>query len=300
MDIEPLKIHAIIHGRSSKRGQIIRSLEHFTDDGIVISHSLTDYSFHAEEIAHSIEADVILSCGGDGTNHEIVNGILRRPVDDQPKLAFIPAGSGNDFVRSLTKRTIPDLLDQIRTHSEKACDVIAIDIQDAKKYALNMCTSGISGRIAQTANLRKKYLPTGISYYSAIIEWLFKYQSPELKIEIGSKSKEGEFFLVACANGSYAGNGLGLSPQSTPFNNTMGLTTIGPVSVLDFLRYQSTLKKGKMIKDHRVNYESHNSVRITVQSGELAVEADGESIAILSTGQSIELTILPQALKIFA
>ena len=80
----------------------------------------------------------------------------------------------------------------------------------------------------------------------------------------------------------------------------MGLTTIGPVSVLDFLRYQSTLKKGKMIKDHRVNYESHNSVRITVQSGELAVEADGESIAILSTGQSIELTILPQALKIFA
>lgn len=294
-----MKIQAIIHGLSAKRESIIKALEAH-GDGIDLSISLTQRANHATEIAAHSDADVILSCGGDGTNHEIINGLLSTSRSELPALGFIPAGSGNDFVRSLASNSIVDVLNKVRSNKTQSVDIIKATHGEKTTYSINMCTSGISGRIAETANRRKQHFPAGLSYYSAIVQWLMKYRSPQLELTVDGATSRGDFFMVACGNGSYAGNGLGLSPQSTPFNGQLGLTTIGKVSVIDFLRYQSTLKKGEKIIDPRVEYHLINELQIRVLSGTLAIEADGESVARLSEGQSIALSLLPQALRIFS
>ncbi|MBF1069675.1 MAG: NAD(+)/NADH kinase, partial [Prevotellaceae bacterium] len=62
----------------------------------------TEYAGHAEEIAREAAAQgvhIVVAVGGDGTINEVVNGVA--PLENRPKLAFIPTGTTNDYARAL-------------------------------------------------------------------------------------------------------------------------------------------------------------------------------------------------------
>ncbi len=62
--------------------------------------SETAYPNHAKEIARQAadqNYDLVVAMGGDGTVHEVLNGLMEAPVDHRPALGIVPTGSGNDF-----------------------------------------------------------------------------------------------------------------------------------------------------------------------------------------------------------
>ena len=64
----------------------------------------TVYPTHATELARQAgEAgyDLVVSVGGDGTAHEIVNGLMQVPAEKRPRLGVVPLGSGNDFAHAV-------------------------------------------------------------------------------------------------------------------------------------------------------------------------------------------------------
>jgi diacylglycerol kinase (ATP) len=56
---------------------------------------------------------LLVAAGGDGSYHEVVNGMLHRPDGKKLPLAFIPNGSGNNLCRALGYNTLQDALDYI-------------------------------------------------------------------------------------------------------------------------------------------------------------------------------------------
>ncbi len=285
----------IIHGRSKRKDALIREANTLGQP-IEIAFTLNDH--HTKNLAEeSVGFDLVISCGGDGTNNHVVNGLMQIPTKERPALGFIPAGSGNDFARVFSSGTLSQMIEKLASASFRDIDLIQIDAFNAKTYVLNMTTCGIGAEIAKTVNARKFKMPAAFNYYTAIIAWLAKYKAPVLKIDIGEKNVTGETFLAALGNGAYAGNGLGLNPQSGINDGLMGLSVIGNVGVFDFIKYQSTLKRCDYVNDARVTYHKSKSIKITVLEGVLPIETDGEFLGHLTKGQSFSAQILPSALK---
>ncbi len=84
-------------GRSS---DLKTSVQHILDKHDGAEWSTTEYPGHATELAEQAAQDgfdVVAAIGGDGTVHEVVNGLMRVPEDQRPLLGSVPIGSGNDF-----------------------------------------------------------------------------------------------------------------------------------------------------------------------------------------------------------
>ena len=91
---------------------------------------------------------------------------------------------------------------------------------------------------------------------------------------------------------------MGLNPQSPIDDGMMGVTVIGDVSIIDFLKYQSTLKRADYVQDERLQYLSSGKTKLEVLSGVLAIETDGEEFVRLKPSQWAEVELLPLAFKL--
>ena len=74
--------------------------------------------------AKVVDFDVVLAVGGDGTVHEVVNGIMSCPAPDRPLLAILPSGSGDDYATMLgLRRSVPDCLRLLDARRTRRLDV---------------------------------------------------------------------------------------------------------------------------------------------------------------------------------
>lgn len=98
-------------GRQKARAMLPDLLESFAGQGYEITAFPTGKRGDAEERAKQAEGfDRVVCCGGDGTMNETVAGLLEVPAEVRPVLGYVPAGSANDFARSLNlPRTLPEL-----------------------------------------------------------------------------------------------------------------------------------------------------------------------------------------------
>ena len=291
-----MKIKVIIHGRSKNKDKLLLLAK---ENAEAIEFELTQSAEHAQAIAAKCEGyDLVISCGGDGTNNHVVNGIMNVASDNRPALGFIPAGSGNDFARVYSSGSIDEMIQQCKSSTFGHLDLIKLKCDSLETHVLNMLTCGIGAEIAKTVNARKFKMPAAFNYYTAIIAWLAKYNAPMLEIKFNDELIQSETFLAAMGNGAYAGNGLGLNPQSSADDGMIGLSIIGNVGVVDFLKYQSTLKRCEYVKDHRVSYHKSTEVFIKVLKGTLPIETDGEFCARLNEGEQLCVQILPSVIKV--
>ncbi len=285
----------IIHGRSKQKNALIR-LANTCDKSI--ETSITESPLHTRDLANNcIDYDLVVSCGGDGTNNHVLNGLMAIPENRRPALGFIPAGSGNDFARIYRSVSLSEMISNVSIAQFNNLDILEITAGEKSTFALNMITCGIGAEIANTVNERKFKMPAAFNYYTAIISWLAKYTSPKLEIKFGSECINTNALLTSLGNGAYAGSGLGLNPQSTINDGLLGISIIGNVGVIDFLRYQSTLKKCDYVKDPRVSYNTAKDISIQVLEGSLPIETDGEFFTRLEQFEELKARVIPASLK---
>jgi diacylglycerol kinase (ATP) len=224
----------------------------------------------AARIAVERQYDVVIAAGGDGTIHEVVNGLAEQNF--RPKLGIIPTGTTNDFARALQiPRDIGNAVDIITKG-----DLIPVDIgRINEKYFINIAGGGRITELTYEVPSKLKTMLGQLAYYLKGMEMIPSIKASDVRIEYDGKLFEGEamMFLVGLTNS--IGGFEKLAPDSSINDGLFSLLILKKVNLAEFIRISTLAIRGEHVNDSNVIYTQAN--RIKVYSPEkVQVNLDGE------------------------
>ena len=223
--------------------------------------------------AEAIEEGVgfLIACGGDGTVHEVVNAIARKPG---VVLGILPCGKGNDLANELgiprqPQRAVEVLLGGIT----RRVDLGKI----GDRYFDTIVGCGYDAEVARrVAEEGSPFSGTAAYVYTALTT-LFKYESPMVKLDGDFGSYEGKILLVATGITASYGGGLRIAPNAVMDDGLLDVCIIKPVSRFTVVRMLVTLFWGGHTNHPAVNIHRTKSLRIHAEPPVL-LYADGERV----------------------
>lgn len=250
----------------------------------------TSRAGHAKEIAQK-EASVgdeitIFSCGGEGTNQEVVNGVIgcKNVI-----FGIIPCGTGNDYIKSYGTRQ--DFLDLTAQLNGNVIDVDLIRFED--KYSLNQCSCGMDAMVADNVRLFKGLFKGVWAYNLSVIYTVFKKFDQRFRITIdGKQLPDIPCLFAVCANGQYYGGGYRSAPTAIPYDNKLEFSVIQTHSKIRMLSILPAYIKGRHIDKSYCRYGNCTSVRIDCDK-EIPVNYDGE----ITYRKSVEFKLEKSAIR---
>jgi len=275
------------HGRAATTWDLIRPV--ISRQGHEYDWAETERPGHATELARgAVDGGYqrIIALGGDGTIHETVNGMAGTNVI----LGVIPAGTGNDFAKSLDLPRSP-LAALAAIDSGR---VRRIDLARANdRYYVNVGGVGFDAEVAGEANRIPKYIQGAFAYLVAILRILPRYDPVPLRIELDGQRLEERCLLVAAGNGRYTGGGLKICPGAAPDDGLLDVIVGGNFGKMETLAVLPRVFSGTHVTHPKVT--SYQASRVTINSAiPLLVYADGEIL-----GQTpVTFEVIPGALLV--
>lgn len=278
------------HGEAGKLAPIIETLLSSVPHDTVE----TTAPGHATELAAAaIGYDVVVASGGDGTVHEVLNGLMRIPSADRPALAVLPTGSGNDTCRTLgvpfdlAEATMLLATGEPRPYDVGVCNGI---------YFNNSFAAGLDAKV--TAKAVEYKITKGRSglwlYLTALLHVLFK-DLGSFRISMafdGADPIEVETLIVAITNGPTYGGGFKITPDSDPTDGLFDVCMIDPLGLGECLWRLPFVIAGKHTKMSVVRMSRHTSAVID-SPVPVPAQIDGEVLL----EKRYEVTILPGAIE---
>jgi diacylglycerol kinase (ATP) len=221
--------------------------------------------------AHDISANEIagvIGVGGDGLMHLI----LQICVPAHIPFAIVPAGTGNDFVRSLgwSIESIEPYLKRVLTSPPSKIDLGNAD----SEWFGAILSTGFDSVVNERANVLK--WPKGAMRYNfAMILELAKFEPREYHITCDGDSFTTKAMLVAVGNGKSYGGGMNICPQAKFDDGLFDLIILEPVSTIEFLRVFPKVYSGSHIRHPKVR--SLRAAKVSIEADAIAY-ADGERI----------------------
>lgn len=175
---------------------------------------MTEYVGHASEIAakYSIKDDVCLyAVGGDGTAYEVLNGLK-----DGVMMSVIPAGTGNDYYRSISgNQKISDVKKILLETIEGKVVNVDYGVANAHRF-LNCCCMGLDAEIVEYTNnvIKRTIIPKSIAYIAAALKKVIRPKKIQCTIHADNETISMEAVLIAIMNGKYYGGGFTPAPNA--------------------------------------------------------------------------------------
>ncbi|MFJ5717367.1 diacylglycerol kinase [Neobacillus sp. NPDC093127] len=224
----------------------------------------------AARIAVKRKYDIVIAAGGDGTIHEVVNGLADQ--DYRPKLGIIPTGTTNDFARALhIPRDVNTAVDII-TKGE----MIPVDIGRINdKYFINIAGGGRITELTYEVPSKLKTMLGQLAYYLKGMEMLPSIKASHLRIEYDGKLFEGEamMFLVGLTNS--IGGFERLAPDASINDGLFSLLILKKVNLAEFVRIATLAVRGEHVNDQNVVYTQANRIKV-YSSEKVQLNLDGE------------------------
>ncbi len=215
-----------------------------------IEYYLTEYAGHgsklARELAEKGEEIRIFSCGGEGTNYEVLSGIVGMK---NVTMGIVPCGTGNDFLKYFNNNSaFLDLNDQLEG-TEFYIDLIKVSSEGKEYYSLNSCSAGMDAMVCENAvKFKKLPLLNKFSYELAIVYTLFQKFGKKINFHIDGKEYNGVPSLFAvCANAPFYGGGYKCAPRANPSDGYLNYSIIATKSKLKLITILNKYKKGTHI-----------------------------------------------------
>lgn len=260
----------------------------------------TESPGHAEVLARAAARDGyawVAACGGDGTVHEVVNGLCRARYEDDhgdevPALYVIPAGTGNDFVRSVgLPSDLNASLDLLARGglAERWIDAGTV----AGRYFVNVGGVGFDAEVAAEVNRAGKRLRGAAPYLWALLKKLVTYRNEAVSIDLDGMRLERRVLLVAVGVGSHYGGGMMILPGADPTDGRLDVCIGGDLSKFGTLSLLPRIFSGGHVRHPLV--ECLRARRVRVEGPRhLHVHADGEVVSKLP----VEFQCIPRAVRI--
>jgi len=270
--------------------------------GIPCYIALTDHKRHATALAQHAAAEGyrrIIAVGGDGSLHEVFNGICRWCAatgvpTEEFLLGVVPIGSGNDWIRSLSvpNDTI-EVVDLIRRNSFGRMDVMRVKSSGGRTaYMANIGGVGFDSHVCKRVNTQKESGRRGkLIYLNSLRYTIFNLKSINISVVAdGEVVYTGLCYSVAFGNGRYSGSGMRQVPLAVLDDGLLDYTIIPKTPLLKVVKELPRLFNGTLHQSVYVISGKCRSLQIVPmdeQSNDI-FELDGEIEGLLP--MSIEVT----------
>ena len=258
--------------------------------------------FLKEYLAKEQDTVRIYACGGDGTVHEVVNGVIGAK---NAEVAIIATGTGNDFVKIYGgKEKFQDFAALINGKA-KAIDVSELTGEgvEGPLYSVNVINFGFDAIVGAMGNYYKEHgLPAGVKEGTNPYDYALKHDAMKHgrfnDIEVyadGEKLNEKQMLLATLAQGQYVGGQFRCAPKS---DNTDGLIDVCVLKTMTFLGLGmiiGTYTNGGHLDKPRKKIVYRQAKEIKMNSPkDFDVCVDGEMIK----GNNFTVKIIPGAVNL--
>jgi diacylglycerol kinase (ATP) len=263
----------------------------------------TVYPTHATELAlQAAEAgyELVIAAGGDGTVHEVLNGLMQVPAESRPRLGVIPLGSGNDFSHAIGLDSRPPFaVRQIFTGQPKQIDVgKMVDGRGQCEYWDNAIGIGFDTIVT----IRSRNIPVVrgfLIYLIAVIQTiLLDHDAPRITFRSDLEEWEEEMLLLVMCNGGREGGGFMVSPQARPDDGIFHYAGIRRVSRLMMFRLVPEVMKGTHGRFRQTRLGEFHKLELHADRP-LYIHTDGEIYSGFGMDvRNLSLEILPGAIEV--
>ena len=269
------------------------------EKNIDFSYAFTAYSKHEIELVqNAIQKGYrnIISVGGDGTLHHVVNGIMmqRYVKTSDITVAVIPLGTGNDWIKTYNiPNNIRKSIDLIKQKKTILQDIGHLKLTNTTAYFNNVAGIGYDGYVVYKLNKLKRFGP--IAYLLSGIAGLFLYKKTTFNIEIEGKLIQTKCLMTLFGICKYSGGGMQLTDYKYSNDGLFDITITKNLVFFDLIKNLKKLYNGLIIKHKKVETHISKKLLITPKSSNNLpfIQADGELI-----GQGkVTATIIKQAIR---
>ncbi len=285
-------------GRSGQRASDLRAM--VTERGGADWQG-TEYPAHATEIAAAAAERgyrTVVALGGDGTVHEIVNGLMRVEPARRPRLGIVPIGSGNDFAIAAGVPANPqEAVQRAFSGTERQVDVARICDGDGRaEYFDNTCGMGFDGAIL--IRTRKfKHIYGFLMYLTATLQTIaHDFAAPHLRVTYDGGTLDQPILMLTVGNGPREGGGFITTPASRIDDGVLDFVYIQPVSKFRMLQLVPKVLAGTHVNEPDVHIG--RATRLVLDSDRaLPIHLDGELFAPFEANvRHVEIDVVPGAI----
>ena len=278
------------HGRTNNAFSIIKEV--FEGKNVRYDFRLTRERGQATEFAKDAVKEGythIISVGGDGTSHEIVNGLVGSSV----VFGVVPSGSGNDFPKAASIPLDTRLaIETLFSGKEREFDIGKL----GNDYFINGLGIGLDGAVSH--RFKKLKLFRGqFGYLLGSVQEALTFKGFPVQLRIGDWSYNGELLLTGASNGLYQGGKFKLAPDAKIDDGLLDFHIIKDMSIVNRLIKIPKVLKGSHSDLEEVEIKRASNMEITLEQ-KIPAHMDGEPFYLQEGTHNIE--IVPSALKILS
>ncbi|HEX6269300.1 MAG TPA: diacylglycerol kinase family protein [Anaerolineales bacterium] len=283
--------------------RVARDLRSITEQHGGVDWSGTVYPGHGIELAKQAGEqgyDMVVAMGGDGTVHEVVNGLMQIHEDKRPILGVVPVGSGNDFAHGIG---IPRKSDEALLHAlagePSTVDLgLMTDENGRKEYFDNTLGIGFGAVVTIRAH-RLPLLRGFIMYLTSVIQTIILDHNPiTMQIETDDQRWEQSVIYLVLCNGPREGGGFLIAPEARIDDGILNYAMITNVSRPMMFRIVPEVMKGTHGRFKQVRMGTCKRFTLSANRS-LYIHADGEIYSGPGTDlRGVSFEILPNALSV--
>ncbi|MEM1031068.1 MAG: diacylglycerol kinase family protein [Myxococcota bacterium] len=266
---------------------------------------------HAVTIAReAAEAhrDLVVVVGGDGTVHEVVNGIMAASVapDARPTLGLVGQGTGGDFRKSLglVHRLDQYCLAMARRRTRRV-DIGRMTYRDRDGEAtsghfINILSAGMGGLVDEYVATSHKRFGGKAAYLSASVKALMNNEVGALKVTLDPDTDDVRELavdtrLIAVCNGRFFGGGMEVAPMAEPDDGWFDVVSLGSAPKLQFALSTLSIYRGRHVDNPDVLVQRARQIRVELgdASTRFPLDVDGEPLGSLP----LDIEVVPGALS---
>ena len=257
----------------------------------------TTFAGHAQELANQLNLsayDGFIGIGGDGTLHEITNGMLSRYDGNKIPIGIIPGGSGNSYMHDLNLTDPLKAARAIINGKTRALDTAKVEVNHIIKYSNNMIGWGL---VTDVGNQAEHFRWLGTNRYTilSVVEVL-RHKSRPATLIMDDKKIEDEFIFIIACNSIHVGKGMKMAPKARLDDGLIDLIVIrSGVSRTRLLQVLPKLFDGSHINEPELEYYQTSQFSLIPETDEI-LNIDGEIMG----STPIKVEMISNAFDMFA
>ncbi len=237
-----------------------------------------------------------IAVGGDGTAHEILNGVLPAAGDKEKiSLGFLPLGTGNSFLRDFTQDGAEGSLQALLAGRQRPIDIVRLTHSTGELYSFNLLSLGFTADVAALTN--RFFKPLGqLGYLLGVFVRVVQLRRRPftLRCDADQDWDDRRCLFLTFSNSKYTGGTLLIAPHADPTDGLIEFVRWGPIGRLGLLRMLPKLYDGTHIAHPLASRRAVRHVEFNVPVP-VDVMIDGE----VATLECRSLDVIPAAVDIY-
>lgn len=251
---------------------------------------------------------VIIAYGGDGTIHEVVNGIQDSGASPKPALGILCVGTGGDLIKTLgIPKKMPDQLRILLANKRRLIDLGRVEYTNIEgkreeRTFINIVDAGVGAEVVRSLRRSRNFFGRKIAYLTSTLGSYLKWDPREIQITTDHpdrlENRAGwprRFLSVVIANGRYFGGGMPIAPTADLSDGFFDLVTVGEMGPIKALLAVPLLYSRQMVRLPNVHTDRAKRISL-ISERRVDLDIDGEPIGSLPA----TFEILPAALEVIA